>query len=80
MNRNALTTLHDANAGHAREIYTFLRDDCGARHMQFIPIVGRTDAHTLPLADEGWGQRATERPLYRQAGDRVTTRSVTGQR
>ncbi len=53
VNWNVLTTLHDANAGHAREIYTFQRDDCGAQHMQFIPIVERTDAHTLPWPTKG---------------------------
>ncbi|MEU8519457.1 anaerobic sulfatase maturase [Streptomyces sp. NPDC048577] len=77
---NALTTLHDANAGHGREVYAFLRDECGAEHMQFIPIVERVTPHDLPLADDGWGARATDRPLYRQEGDRVTDRSVTGQR
>jgi uncharacterized protein len=36
---NALTTVHAANAAHGREIYLFLRDECGAEFMQFIPIV-----------------------------------------
>ncbi|WP_236244785.1 anaerobic sulfatase maturase [Streptomyces sp. CC210A] len=76
---NALTTLHAANAGHGREVYAFLRDDCGAEHVQFIPIVERATAQDLPLADAGWGARAAERPLYRQQGDRVTSRSVTGE-
>jgi serine-type anaerobic sulfatase-maturating enzyme len=38
---NALTTIHAANQGLGREIYRFLRDGCGARFMQFIPIVER---------------------------------------
>ena len=38
---NALTTVHAANASHGREVYAFLRDDCGASFMQFIPIVER---------------------------------------
>ncbi|MEU2747539.1 anaerobic sulfatase maturase [Streptomyces collinus] len=76
---NALTTLHDANAGRGRSVYAFLRDDCGATHMQFIPIVERTTPHDLPLANDGWGARAKDRPVYRQEGDKVTDRSVTGQ-
>jgi len=40
---NALTTVHAASAGHGREVYAFLRDDCGARFVQFIPIVERQD-------------------------------------
>jgi uncharacterized protein len=38
---NALTTVHAANASRGREVYAFLRDACGARFMQFIPIVER---------------------------------------
>ena len=38
---NALVTVHAANAGPGREVYAFLRDECGARFMQFIPIVER---------------------------------------
>ena len=33
----------------------------------------------LPMADSGWGVRAKDRPLYRQAGSAVTHRSVTGE-
>ncbi|MFF4359929.1 anaerobic sulfatase maturase [Streptomyces sp. NPDC001604] len=76
---NVLTTLHDANAGHGREVYAFLREDCGARHLQFIPIVERTTAQHLPAADAGWGARAKDRPLYRQEGEQVTRRSITGE-
>ncbi|MCI3273870.1 anaerobic sulfatase maturase [Streptomyces cylindrosporus] len=76
---NALTTVHDANAAHGREVYAFLRDECGARHLQFIPIVERTTQQHLAAADAGWGTRAKDRPLYRQEGDRVTARSVTGE-
>lgn len=36
---NALTTVNAANAERPLEVYRFLRDDCGARFMQFIPIV-----------------------------------------
>src|SRR3954464_9347184 len=38
---NALTTIHAANAGHGREVYRFLRDECGAKFVQFIPIIER---------------------------------------
>jgi uncharacterized protein len=38
---NALTTVHAASAGRGRDVYAFLRDECGARFMQFIPIVER---------------------------------------
>ena len=36
---NVLCSVHAANAGHPREVYRFLRDDCGAHFIQFIPIV-----------------------------------------
>ena len=38
---NALTTIHAANGDRGREVYRFLRDECDARYMQFIPIVER---------------------------------------
>src|SRR5262245_40134247 len=38
---NALTTIHAANADRGREVYRFLRDECGARFVQFIPIIER---------------------------------------
>src|SRR4051794_33217431 len=72
---NALTTIHAANAAHGREVYRFLRDDCGARFVQFIPIIERvTEADAdgkVPWTS--W----RDRPLYVQEGDRVTGRSVT---
>ena len=30
-----------ANESRGREVYRFLRDECGARFMQFIPIIER---------------------------------------
>ena len=73
---NALTTIHAANAEHGREVYCFLRDACGARFVQFIPIIERVaeaaDDGTVPWTS--W----RDRPLYVQQGDRVTGRSVTG--
>jgi serine-type anaerobic sulfatase-maturating enzyme len=74
---NALTTVHVANQDRGREIYRFLRDECGARFMQFIPIVERATAQTLPAADAGRGQRVKGRPLYTQEGSLVTGRSVS---
>src|SRR5262249_48831200 len=38
---NALTTIQAANAERGREVYRFLRDECGAQFMQFIPIIER---------------------------------------
>ena len=74
---NALTTVHAANQDRGREVYAFLRDACGARFMQFIPIVERATEQTLPLAGAGWGERARGRPLYVQQGTLVTGRSVS---
>jgi uncharacterized protein len=74
---NILCTVHAGNAGHALPVYRFFRDTLGAGFMQFIPIVERVDADMVPLANLGWGARAGgARPLYRQAGNRVTERSV----
>ncbi len=74
---NALTTIHAANADHGREVYCFLRDECGAQFVQFIPIIERVaeaDADgTVPWTS--W----RDRPLYVQEGDRVTGRSVTSE-
>jgi uncharacterized protein len=74
---NALTTVHAANHDRGREVYRFLRDECGARFMQFIPIVERATAETLPAANLGWGERTKNRPLYTQRGSLVTERSVS---
>jgi len=54
---NALVTLNAANAGHGREVYRFLRDDCGAEFLQLIPVVestlGAVTAHSVPPAAFG---------------------------
>lgn len=74
---NVLCTVHGANAEHPVEVYRFLRDDMGARFLQFIPVVERVTEILLPLANLGWGSKPGEsRPLYVQAGNRVTDRSV----
>jgi uncharacterized protein len=74
---NALTTIHAANAEHGREVYRFLRDDCGAKFVQFIPIIERVEE----AAEDGsvpWTSWR-DRPLYVQEGQRATSRSVTAQ-
>jgi uncharacterized protein len=74
---NALTTVHAASHDKGREVYAFLRDECGARFMQFIPIVERASEQTLTAANAGWGARTRDRPLYTQQGNLVTGRSVS---
>jgi len=74
---NALTTINAANGDHGREVYTFLRDDLGATHVQLIPIVERVAGDVLPLVESGWGTRgAAGRAAHRQVGDQVTSRTV----
>ncbi len=74
---NALTTVHAANGERGREVYRFLRDGCGARFVQFIPIIERvaeaTEDGTVPWSS--W----RDRPLYVQDGDSVTNRSIDGE-
>jgi serine-type anaerobic sulfatase-maturating enzyme len=74
---NVLTTVHAGNADHPLEVYHFLRDEIGTRFIQLIPIVERVTADLLPLANVGWGERASGRPLYLQEGNLVTARSVS---
>jgi uncharacterized protein len=72
---NALTTVHAVNGDRGREVYSFLRDECGARFIQFIPIIERVaeaaEDGTVPW--ESW----RDRPLYVQEGEVVTGRSVS---
>ncbi len=72
---NALTTIHAANGDSGREVYRFLRDECEARFMQFIPIIERV-AEASEDGSVPWTSWR-DRPLYVQEGDRVTGRSVT---
>jgi uncharacterized protein len=87
---NTLTTLHHANADHPVEVYRFLRDECGSRFMQFIPIIERLPGPQVDVAIEdlglapGLARKAPwrswrDRPLYRQEGSLVTDRSVTAE-
>jgi uncharacterized protein len=73
---NALTTVHAANADHGRRIYRFLRDECGARFMQFIPIIERISNERNGQDEQEWSSWR-DRPLYLLEGNRVTDRSVS---
>jgi uncharacterized protein len=48
---NALTTLNHANVDQPVAVYRFLRDECGARFIQFIPIVERHHVDGVPFGD-----------------------------
>jgi uncharacterized protein len=72
---NILCAVHARNGGHPLTVYRYLRDELGARFLQFIPIVERATPATLGPANRGWGHG--DRPLYRQRGNLVTDRSVT---
>jgi uncharacterized protein len=74
---NVLCTVHKMNQDRPLEVYRFFRDEMGVRFIQFIPIVERTTETLLPLANLGWStNRKEKRPLYVQAGNMVTERSV----
>jgi uncharacterized protein len=74
---NILCTVHAANGDHGLEVYRFFRDDLETQFIQFIPIVERATKTLLPLANEGWSERpGGNRPLYIQAGELVTGRSI----
>ncbi len=55
---NILTTVHAGNVEHPLDVYRFLRDEAGARYLQFIPIVERDN-------DTGYqeGDDVTDRSL-----------------
>jgi uncharacterized protein len=77
---NILCTVHAANQHRPLEIYRFFRDEIGAQFIQFIPIIERAHASTLPIANVGWSERpGGDRPLYTNVGDLVTERSVDAQ-
>ena len=74
---NVLTTVHAANEHHGGEVYRFLRDECGARFMQFIPVIERVQE----AGEDGevpWSSWR-DRPLYVQAGNLVSSRSVSAE-
>ena len=74
---NALTTVHAANGEHGRDVYCFLRDECDARFVQFIPIIERM-AEAAADGTVPWTSWR-DRPLYVQEGDVVTGRSIGGE-
>ncbi len=77
---NILCTVNAANEHHGRRVYRFFRDELHAEWMQFIPIVERATAETLPIANLGWSDRPRgQRLLYTQTGSLVTERSVGGE-
>jgi len=74
---NILCTVHAKNQHRGREVYRFFRDTLGATWIQFIPIIERATAETLPIANRGWSETpGADRLLYTQTGDLVTDRSV----
>jgi uncharacterized protein len=73
---NVLTTIHAVNGDHGAEVYTFQRDELGAKYIQYIPIIERATPETFEIADSGWGSGVHGRPLYVQDGTLVTHRSV----
>jgi len=76
---NVLCSVSAANANHGLDVYRYLRDDLGAEHIQFIPIVERASEATLEIAEQGWSDRpGRRRILYTQSGSLTTTRSVSG--
>ncbi len=72
---NILTTVHSANERRGRDVYRFLRDECDARFMQFIPIIERVDG-SVEDSSAAWSSWR-DRPLYVQEGTGVTGRSVS---
>jgi uncharacterized protein len=65
---NILSCVHAANADHGLEVYRFLRDEAGARYIQFIPIVERHNE-----TGNQQGSRVTERSVTgRQYGEFLT--------
>jgi uncharacterized protein len=78
---NILCAVHAANEDHPLDVYRFFRDELGAEFIQFIPIVERATEELLPVANEGWSERAGgKRPLYSLAGNLVTDRSVSAEK
>lgn len=59
---NALTTVNAANAEHGLEVYRFLRDECGAEFIQFIPVVehGPEGVHGTSVPAAGFGRFMVE--------------------
>jgi uncharacterized protein len=58
---NALVTLNRANVEQPIKVYRFLRDECGATFIQFIPIVERLHENGVPF-----GSAVTDRSVTAQ--------------
>ena len=78
---NILCTVNAANQAHGRTVYRFLRDELGAKWIQFIPIIERATEKTIDIANLGWSNQPGrgKRLLYTQTGNLVTERSVGGE-
>jgi len=74
---NVLTTVNAANEHRGREVYRFLRDECAARFVQFIPVIERVSEAGGDGEDPWFSWR--DRPLYTQTGELVTNRSVSAE-
>ncbi|MCW2318381.1 uncharacterized protein M2322_003950 [Rhodoblastus acidophilus] len=56
---NILATVHAGNEAWPLEVYRFLRDETGARFLQFIPVVERTETGEVSrrsVAPIAWGR------------------------
>lgn len=73
---NILCTVNSNNAAHPLEIYTYFRDNLGARYLQFIPIVERVPAGMKDTAERSWHDGDGNRVLYTQDGDGITSRTI----
>lgn len=73
---SVLCAVNAVNGAHPLRVYRHLRDDLGARSLQFIPVVERATADLLGAAERGWRDEDGGRVLSAQVGDRVTSRSV----
>lgn len=58
---NVLTTVHRANEAYPLEVYRFLRDEIGARFVQFIPIVERDNETGFQEGDRVTDRSVTPR-------------------
>jgi uncharacterized protein len=65
---NALTTVNAANCGQPVDVYRFLRDACGCRFIQLIPIVERPTDRGVPHGDQ-----VTDRSVSAAAWGRFLT-------
>lgn len=60
---NVLTCVHAVNAARPLDVYRFLRDEAGARFVQFIPVIERDDGIGLPQGRGGPGRAGPGRSV-----------------